>query len=869
MNESAELFEIFPWDDNLETGIAKIDEQHKKLVDILNRLAAHLANLSNVIDLNEVFDELVDYTDYHFKTEEGIWTQYFEGDAWLETHEKTHDTFLSEILEIKKNQEKKEFDEVIYDVVLFLSQWLAYHILDTDKRMAKAVLEMQLGHSLEKAKKHSDAFMNGSIKTLVGTVLKMYGDISSRTIDLMREKALRLKAEKALKISEERWKFILDSSSENIWDWDIEHDKVSRFKDGINITEVLKSELQKIGSFSKIHPDDIEKTKAAFLAHVNGETEFYSNKHRVLREDGSWIWVLSRGKVVSRDENGVAKHIIGTHSDVTQRELASIIFNSSSQAMFISDVNNNIIGANPAFTQITQYEVEDVIGKNPKILSSGKMDKLFFKNMWSEMLKKSQWSGEVVNKRKNGEIYIQDLKINVVKDSDNNIDHYVALFSDISEKKKADELIKQQADFDGLTQLENRRMFTVRLTEVISNAKRTGLSFAVFFIDLDHFKDINDTLGHTIGDSVLVQAAARIQAQIRDSDILARFGGDEFTLILPNVKNLTAIERVAQNIIKNLKKPFIMDKETLYISASIGITLYPEDGKDEQTLLKNADQAMYQAKKTGRSRFNYYTHQMQKRAQNRQKMLADMHTAIKQKQFEMYYQPIVDLQTGNILKAEALIRWNHPQKGLVSPFEFISLAEQTGLIVALGDWIFEESTAQAQRWREKYNSDFKISINKSPVQFKSRDSLDGWMAHLKKIGLDGSCIIIEITESLLIDDDDIVTEKLLRFRDEGVEISIDDFGTGYSSLSYLKKLDIDYIKIDKSFVDNLSSSQQDKILCEAMIVMAHKLGLKVVAEGVEKESQREILLAMGCDYIQGYIYSKPVPADAFERLYLK
>ena len=867
MNETTELFEIFPWDDNLETGIAKIDAQHKKLVDILNRLVAHLANLSSVTDLDEIFDELIDYTDYHFKTEEGIWTQYFEGDAWLEAHKKTHNSFLSETLEIKKNQEKKEFDEVIYDIVRFLSQWLAYHILDTDKRMAKVVLEMQLGHSLEEAKKHSDAFMNGSIKTLVGTVLKMYGDISTRTLDLMREKALRIKAEKALEISEERWKFILDSNSENIWDWDIEHDKTWQSKDELNINDILTDELKGYESASQIHPDDIAQVKRDFLAHLHGESEFYSNKHRVLKADGSWSWVWSRGKVVSRNSDGTAKRIIGTHNDITERELASVIYNNSSQAMVVSDANNNIISVNPAFTAITQYEKDEVIGKNPSILSAGALEKSFYVEMWEELLNSGKWSGEVINKRKNGDIYTQELKINVVKGSENKIDHYVALFSDISEKKKADELIKQQAYFDGLTQLKNRQMFNIHLTEAISNAKRTGLPFAVFFIDLDHFKDINDTLGHTIGDSVLVQASMRIQSQIRDSDILARFGGDEFTLILPNVKNSTAIERVAQNIIENLKKPFIIGDETLYISASIGITLYPEDGEDEQTLLKNADQAMYHAKKTGRSRFNYYTHQMQKRAQNRQKMLADMHTAIKQKEFEMYYQPIVDLQTGKILKAEALIRWHHPKKGLVPPFEFISLAEETGLIVELGNWIFEEATAQTQRWREKYNSDFKISINKSPIEFKSRDSLDACMAHLKKIGLDGSCVIIEITENLLIDDDDIVTEKLLRFRDEGVEISIDDFGTGYSSLSYLKKLDVDYIKIDKSFVDNLSSSQQDKILCDAMIAMAHKLGLKVVAEGVEQEQQKVILQEMKCDYIQGYLYSKPLPADAFEQLF--
>ena len=865
MNESAELFEIFPWDDNLETGIAKIDAQHKKLVDILNRLVAHLANLSSVTDLDEIFDELIDYTDYHFKTEEGIWTQYFEGDAWLEAHKKTHNSFLSETLEIKKNQEEKEFDEVIYDIVSFLSQWLAYHILDTDKRMAKVVLEMQLGHSLEEAKKHSDAFMNGSIKTLVGTVLKMYGDISTRTLDLMREKALRIKAEKALEISEERWKFILDSNSENIWDWDIEHDKTWQSKDELNINDILTDELKGYESASQIHPDDIAQVKRDFLAHLHGESEFYSNKHRVLKADGSWSWVWSRGKVVSRNSDGTAKRIIGTHNDITERELASVIYNNSSQAMVVSDANNNIISVNPAFTAITQYEKDEVIGKNPSILSAGALEKSFYVEMWEELLNSGKWSGEVINKRKNGDIYTQELKINVVKGSENKIDHYVALFSDISEKKKAESIIEKQANFDALTHLENRRMFYTRLTEEIQRANRTKLPFALFFIDLDHFKNVNDTLGHNIGDLVLVEAAKRIHSMTRDTDILARFGGDEFTLLLTDIKGTAFLERVARNIINRLENPFFIEnKNKAYLSASIGISLYPDDAIDANALLKNADQAMYQAKNSGRGRFHYFTNHMQELAQKRVKLLNDLHVAITEKQFELYYQPIVDLKSNQVHKAEALIRWNHPVLGLVGPDDFIPLAEETGLMVEIGSWVYQEATLQAKNWKELYDIDFKISINKSPVQFKSTDNLDEWMEYLENIALLGKNIVIEITENVLVEKNAHIMQKLLKFRDKGIEVAIDDFGTGYSSLSYLKKFHIDYIKIDKSFVDNLATSSQDTILCEAMIAMAHKLDIKVIAEGIEEETQKEILQSMECDYGQGYFYAKPLPADTFE-----
>ena len=862
---TTEDFEIFPWDYNFETGIQIIDEQHQRLVDILNRLASHLANLSTVETLNDVFDELVDYTDYHFKTEEGIWRRHFQQDKWFLKHEKTHSSFIDKIIVLKENKENRDFDAVIYDLVLFLTKWLAYHILDTDKRMAKVVLALESGLSMEEAKQHSADDMSGSMQTLIETVLKMYSDISTRTLDLMREQALRKKAEKALQVSEERWKFILDSSNENIWDWDIQNDKAKKSSKSVGFNDILKTEMQEYDGESIIHPDDIEQVKAEFQAHLDGETEFYNNKHRVLRSDGSWAWVYSRGKVISRDKDGKALRIIGTHSDITERELASIIYNNSSQAMFISDGKNKIISVNPSFSKITGYSMKDVIGKDPKILASGEVDRKLYTEMWAELNKTKEWSGELINRRKNGELYVQELKINVVRSDKNKVDHYVALFSDISEKKKAESIIEKQANFDALTHLENRRMFYTRLTEEIQRANRTKLPFALFFIDLDHFKNVNDTLGHNIGDLVLVEAAKRIHSMTRDTDILARFGGDEFTLLLTDIKGTAFLERVARNIINRLENPFFIEnKNKAYLSASIGISLYPDDAIDANALLKNADQAMYQAKNSGRGRFHYFTNHMQELAQKRVKLLNDLHVAITEKQFELYYQPIVDLKSNQVHKAEALIRWNHPVLGLVGPDDFIPLAEETGLMVEIGSWVYQEATLQAKNWKELYDIDFKISINKSPVQFKSTDNLDEWMEYLENIALLGKNIVIEITENVLVEKNAHIMQKLLKFRDKGIEVAIDDFGTGYSSLSYLKKFHIDYIKIDKSFVDNLATSSQDTILCEAMIAMAHKLDIKVIAEGIEEETQKEILQSMECDYGQGYFYAKPLPADTFE-----
>ncbi|QOP40615.1 bacteriohemerythrin [Sulfurimonas marina] len=481
MDKNIDIFEIFPWDANFETGIEKVDEQHKKLVEILNRLAAHLASLSNIDELNDIFDELANYADYHFKTEEGVWSQYFENDEWFSEHEKTHGSFMDEVVAIKENKENKEFDEVIYEIVLFLAQWLAYHILDTDKRMAKVVLEIEAGHSLEEAKKQSNEFMNGSIKTLIDTVLKMYSDISTRTLDLMREKALRIRAEKALKKSEEKWKFILDNSDESIWDCDLKKDQACISKEDSVVDKVITNSLEKFDNFSQIHPDDIERVRKDFLAHLKGETEFYYNKHRVLRKDGSWNWILSRGKVLKRSEDGMAERIIGIHSDITERELSSIIYQYSSQAMFICDQDNKIISINPAFTEITQYTLKDVIGKDPNILASGELDEEFYQRMWSDLFKHDSWSGEVINRRKDGELYIQELNINVVKNPQGKIDHYVGLFSDISEKKKSEDIIIKQANFDPLTDLANRKMFEKRLEEAISLSKKKSTPFCSTF----------------------------------------------------------------------------------------------------------------------------------------------------------------------------------------------------------------------------------------------------------------------------------------------------------------------------------------------------------------------------------------------------
>ncbi len=441
----------------------------------------------------------------------------------------------------------------------------------------------------------------------------------------------------------------------------------------------------------------------------------------------------------------------------------------------------------------------------------------------------------------------------------------LAAVLDITEKKQSEAIILQQANFDPLTGLPNRRMFIDRLQQAIQKSHRADNRLALMFLDLDHFKDINDTLGHDIGDELLKETAQRLKTCIRETDTLARPGGDEFTLVMDELDDPKSIDRVAQCILHCMSEPFQLKGERCHVSFSIGIALYPDDATDLDGLFKKADQAMYAAKQQGRNRFCYFTQAMQQAAEQRMRMVNDLHTALAAHQFWVAYQPIVELATGDIHKAEALLRWQHPTLGLISPTEFIPVAEDTGLIIEIGEWVFHQAAGQVGKWRARGHPMFQISVNKSPLQFGRKQT--DWFQYLQHMGLPGACIAVEITEGLLLDVSPAVAEKLLAFRDSGMQVSLDDFGTGYSSLSFLKKFHIDYLKIDQNFVSNLTADSTDMALCEAIILMAHKLGMQVIAEGIETVEQRDLLLAAGCDYGQGFLFSEPVTAEGFEKLF--
>ncbi|HJV76215.1 MAG TPA: diguanylate cyclase, partial [Noviherbaspirillum sp.] len=494
--------------------------------------------------------------------------------------------------------------------------------------------------------------------------------------------------------------------------------------------------------------------------------------------------------------------------DVTDRKraeelmrLASLVYRTSGEAMSVVDADGIIITVNPAFTEITGYTQGEAIGSSITMLNSPGREPAEYDNLRTALDRTGRWQGELGLRRKTGEDFLCWMSVNTVFNNDGSVQSRVALFSDITKAKESDELIWRQANYDALTCLPNRSMFLDRLTQTLKIAQRSGQHAALLFIDLDTFKEVNDTLGHSAGDRLLQSVAQRLRACVRESDTVARAGSDEFAVILGELRNTHGVERTLQVILHALAEPYHIGGEQVFITASIGVTFYPEDGAEAEVLLKNSDQAMYAAKAQGRNRYSYFTSSMQELAQARKRLISDLRVALIEKQFCVFYQPIMDLATGTIHKAEALVRWQHPERGLVSPGEFIPVTEETGMITELGDWLFHQVARQAAAWRSRYHPAFQISINVSPVQFRE-PGIDnaGWLRHLEALNLPGQSVVVEITEGLLMDAAPQVTQQLLAFRDRGVQVALDDFGTGYSSLAYLKKFDIDYLKIDQAFV---------------------------------------------------------------------
>jgi diguanylate cyclase (GGDEF)-like protein/PAS domain S-box-containing protein len=678
----------------------------------------------------------------------------------------------------------------------------------------------------------------------------------------------------ALKNTEERWKYALEGASHGVWDWDIKTNSLlisQQWNDTLGYgEEALHTNYEQWKML--VHPDDLALVVSALEACLNGKTAKFAVEYRLHCKDGSYKWVLTHGMIVSAGDDGRPLRMVGTHSDIDEQKQAQAALRESDdnqRALLEAMVDGVFVAQDYRFVFVNPYL--------PKML--GYSEEEFIDIPFEQVVAPDSltlWASRFAARVGEGPEPISNYPVEfLLKGGVETIwldlhasrvffrgkPSVLGILRDISKQKEAEDMIWHQANFDSLTGLPNRRMFRDRLEQEIKKAERAKTTLAVMFLDLDHFKEVNDTMGHDMGDHLLQEAAHRLKTRVRNSDTVGRLGGDEFVLLFTNIKDPHCLEPISQDILLRLAAPFQLGTDPVYISASIGITLFPDDAQDFEGLLKNADQAMYAAKAEGRNRYSYFTPSMQAAAQHKMRMANDLRHALERHEFKLVYQPIIEVASGAIRKAEALLRWQHPVKGLISPAEFIPVAEETGIIVELGEWVFREALGQLLVWRSQLHPEFQISINKSPVQF--RNSHSDWVEYMKNLGLPGKSLVVEITESLLLDASENVDQKLLEFRDAGINVAIDDFGTGYSSLSYLKKFDIDFIKIDQSFIKNMTHSQGDMGLCEAIILMAHKLGMKVIAEGVETQQQYQLLADVHCDYVQGYLIARPLSAQDF------
>ncbi len=546
-------------------------------------------------------------------------------------------------------------------------------------------------------------------------------------------------------------------------------------------------------------------------------------------------------------------------------QLAAKVFEHSKEGIMVSDADGNIVSVNHGFTEITGYSQQEVLGKNPALLASGRHDRGFFAAMWESVLTLGSWQGEVWNRRKSGVIYPAWLTITCMRNEAGEVSNYIGIFSDISERKMAEERIQHLAHYDALTDLPNRVLFRDRLEQAIIKSQRSNEKLAVIFLDLDRFKQINDTLGHSVGDRLLQVVATRLLECVRGQDTVSRQGGDEFLVMLPGATPEGAA-MVAQKMLMALAAPCLIDGHDLRVTPSIGISMYPEDAKDIDALVKLADVAMYHAKDLGRNNYQFYTESLNATAFERLSLESGLRMALERNEFLLHYQPQVDLASGRVIGCEALIRWKHPEYGMVSPARFIPVAEESGLIIEIGEWVLREACRQLRAWQDAGHTSLVMAVNMSALQFRKPGLEEVVLKALNDAGVLAQSLELELTESILMHGIDTTLATLQKFAALGLQLSIDDFGTGYSSLSYLKRFPIHKLKIDQSFVRDIATDVNDAAIVRTIVLMAHSLNLRVIAEGVETNEQQAFLREAGCDEIQGYLFSRPLPAEGFEAL---
>ncbi|MBK5965406.1 hypothetical protein CCR95_15240 [Thiocystis minor] len=693
---------------------------------------------------------------------------------------------------------------------------------------------------------------------------------------------LRLQAEsqkRQIQTNELRWRFALEGSGQGLWDWEIED--WDRDTDRVFYSPRWKSMLgyaeDQIGSTlaewkSRVHPEDLATVGGALKRHIDGESPFYETEHRVRCQNGGYKWILDRGQVIEQTSQGMPRRMIGVHIDVTERKQAEIelriaatVFNAQ-EGILITDANQVILRVNQAFIKTTGFASEEAIGQTPRLLKSGRHGRDFYATMWSSIDATGSWKGEIWNRRKNGEVYPEWLGITALKGDDGQVTHYVATLHDITERKAAEDAIQHLAFYDALTALPNRRLLLDRLEHAMIVSERTQHVGALLFLDLDRFKELNDTYGHATGDLLLQDVARRLQGSVRDVDTVARLGGDEFVVMLEDlgedaddVRNVAA--EIGAKILAALGEPYQLAEHRHLSTPSIGVILFQGRLASVDELLSRADLAMYRAKQSGRNRVCFFDPSMQASVDARRALKDDLSAGIAHGEFVLRFQPRMD-RVGRLFGAEALLRWMHPERGMLIPSEFIPLAEESGLILALGDWVLESACAQLQAWsRHPDWARLTLAVNISDRQFRDANFVERILAVLERTGIDPGLLDLELNESLLLQNPKGTVARMDALKARGVRLTLDCFGSERASLGALKNLPLDRLKLDQSLVRYLLSDPKAAAITKSVIALGEALGFEVTAVGVETEAQRRFLEAHACPSFQGYLFSQPLSLE--------
>ena len=674
---------------------------------------------------------------------------------------------------------------------------------------------------------------------------------------------------RAMREREEKLRLSLWASNELYWQYDLERHELEKVRIQPGSSDDLDVRVD-LDADHQIHPDDVDAVLRRLRAYVAGQAPMFLSEHRIQGEDGEWQWMRARGRAVARDEKGRITRIAGTARNVTanreqerERRIATEVTRHMAEAVLVLDEEFRFVTVNPAFTRMSGFELAEVVGKDASLTNSDQHDAAFYEESRKAMRESGHWAGEMWQKRKDGREFLCVVQTNAIREPGIERRMYVLVATDITDRRRIEQELRYLANYDTLTNLPNRTLLAERLSRAIVRARRQGSCVALLFLDLDRFKDINDSLGHATGDRILRMAAQRLQQASGPSHTVARIGGDEFTVVLEDLAHAGEADACAQRVIDAFDEPLLIDdRQEIVITPSIGISLYPDHAQVPTDLLKHADTAMYQAKAAGRHTYMRYTESMDSNSRQRAGLVASLRRAIERDELRLAYQPQLSLADGRIRCVEALLRWYSAEHGEVPPSQFIPLAEESGMIVAIGEWVLREACNTLADWNRMGLDDMNMAVNVSATQLLHSDLPRTVERVLRETGVDPGQLELELTESVLMAKADLAAERLQFFRRIGVSIAVDDFGTGYSSLAYLRRLPITTLKIDKAFIDDLGrpGDSEDAAITTTVIAMARSLGLNVVAEGVETAEQLAFLRQHRCDVVQGYWLSQPLPA---------